>query len=60
MVQTRSGAELPSTPPREMTVPEQIENDRQEQHQRTPSSRIAEANQTPRKTPKVYIAGTLR
>jgi hypothetical protein len=59
MVQTRSGAGIPSTPPREMDVPEQIEVNMQDQHQGTPLSRVAEPNQTPRQTPEVYIAGTL-
>ena len=59
MVQARSGAGLPSKPLRQMDVPYQIEVDIQDQHQGTPSSRIAEPNQTPRKTPKVYIEGIL-
>ena len=57
MVQTRSGAGIPSTPP--VDVPEQIEFEIQEQPLTTPTSRIGELDQTPGQAPEIYIAGTL-
>jgi len=62
MVQTRSGAGMPSTPPRgddQDQVPDQIVVDTQGQPLENQSSRILEPSQTPRQTPQVYIAGTI-
>jgi hypothetical protein len=62
MVQTRSGAGVPSTPPSgddQDQIPDQIVVNTQGQPQENQSSRIAEPSQTPRQTPQVYIAGTI-
>jgi hypothetical protein len=62
MVQTKSGAGMPSTPPRGVDqdqIPDQIVVDTQGQPLENQSSRIAEPSQTPRQTPQVYIAGTI-
>jgi hypothetical protein len=62
MVQTRSGARVPSTTPRvddPDQIPDQIVVNTQGQPQENQSSRIAEPSQTPRQTPQVYLAGTI-
>ncbi len=52
MVQTRSGAGIPSTTP--VDVPEQIEFEIQEQPLTTPTSRIGELDQTPGQAPDIH------
>ena len=62
MVQTRSGAGMPSTPLRgddQDQIPDQIVVGTQGQPLENQSSRIPEPSQTPRQTPQVYIAGTI-
>jgi hypothetical protein len=62
MVQARSGAGMPSTPPRgddQDQIPDQIIVGTQGQPSDNQSPRVPESSQTPKQTPQVYIAGTM-